>query len=223
MRHYIQTLSRPAVAGYLAGFVILGVLYVYAFGLERFSPETVRDYILALGWWGPLIYIAANAARPFFLFPAMVLAIAGGLAFGPLLGTVYLVIGTVLGAALIFAAARRLGRGWFERVRPAWLPLQELDERVARHGFKTILLLRLAPVLPWDAVSVLAGLSPVRFRPYIAATALGSVPGALAFSYCGDVLRQSLFEALALAAAIVAASLCLRAPLRRVRLLRRFI
>ena len=222
MRHYIQTLSRPAVAGYLAGFIILGVLYVYAFGLERFKPETIRDYILALGYWGPFLYILANAVRPFFLFPAMVLAVAGGLAFGPLAGTVYLVIGTALGAALVFAAARRLGRDWFRKSRPAWLPLEALDDRAVRHGFRTVLLLRLAPVLPWDAVSVLVGLSPVRFRPYLAATALGSVPGALAFSYCGDILRQSLFAALVIAAIVIAISLGLRVPLRKNRLFRHY-
>lgn len=220
MRYYLHTLSRPAVAGYLAGFVALGILYVYAFGFERFQPETIRDYILAMGYWGPGLYILANAVRPFFLFPAMVLAVAGGLAFGPLAGTVYLVLGTALGAALVFAAARLLGRDWFVRSRPAWLPLEKLDDRAARHGFRTVLLLRLAPVLPWDAVSVLAGLSPVRFRPYLAATLLGSVPGALAFSYCGDILRQSLFAALVIAAVVVAASLCLRVPLRKHRLFR---
>ncbi|HWQ62629.1 MAG TPA: TVP38/TMEM64 family protein [Negativicutes bacterium] len=222
MRHYIQTLSRPAVAGYLAGFIILGVLYVYAFGLERFTPETVRDTVLSMGYWSPLLYILANAVRPFFLFPAMVLAVAGGLAFGPLAGTVYLVIGTALGAALVFATARLLGRDRLRGARPAWLPIEELDDRAARHGFRTILLLRLAPVLPWDAVSVLAGLSRVSFRPYAAATVLGSIPGALAFSYCGDILRQSLFTALALAALIVAASLYLRGPLRRAGLFDQF-
>jgi uncharacterized membrane protein YdjX (TVP38/TMEM64 family) len=222
MRHYLQTLSRPAAAGYLAGFTLLGILYVYAFGLERFSPETIRDAILAAGYRGPLLYILANAVRPFFLFPAMVLAVAGGLAFGPLAGTLYLVAGTALGAALVFAAARLLGRDRFLRSRPAWLPLAAPDDRAARHGFRTILLLRLAPVLPWDAVSLLAGLSPVGFRPYFAATVLGSLPGALAFSYCGDLLRQSLFAALALAVLIAAAGLCLRVPLRRASLLRRF-
>jgi uncharacterized membrane protein YdjX (TVP38/TMEM64 family) len=210
MRHHLAAISRPAVAGYLAGFAALGVLYVYAFGFERFQPETIRDAILALGWWGPPLFILANAVRPFLLFPAMVLAVAGGLAFGPLAGTAYLVAGTALGAALVFAAARLLGRGLPGIRPPAWLPLAALDARCARHGFRTVLLLRLAPVLPWDAVSVLAGLSRVRFRPYLAATVLGSLPGALAFSYCGELLRQSLALALAAAAVITAAGLYLR-------------
>ncbi len=210
MRHYLAALSGPAVAGYLAGFAALGILYVYAFGFERFQPETVRDAILALGCWGPPLYILANAVRPFLFFPALVLAVAGGLAFGPLVGTVYLVLGTALGAALVFAAARLLGRGWFERARPAWLPLAGRDAHFAGRGFRTILLLRLAPILPWDAVSVLAGLSAVRFRPYLAATVLGSLPGALAFSYCGEILRHSLALALAVAAVAVAAVLYLR-------------
>jgi uncharacterized membrane protein YdjX (TVP38/TMEM64 family) len=215
MRHYTHTTYRPALYAYLAGFAALGILYVYGLDLERFRPEALRDLILSLGAFGPVLYILGNIVRPFLIFPAAVLAVAGGLAFGPLWGTVYLVLGTVLGAALCFGVARALGRERLRRSRPAWLPLAELDDRVAVHGFKTVLLLRLAPVLPWDAVSFLAGLSGVRFWPYLAATVLGSIPGAVAFSLFGDALFRSLPAAVAIAAATAAAFIGLRYLYRR--------
>lgn len=210
MRYYNQTAFKPAVAGYLIGFIILGILYVHEFGIERFRPETIRDAILPLGYWGPIMYILCNVFRPFFFFPAIILAIAGGLAFGPLWGAIYLIIGTVLGAALCFGAARLLGRDGFKRFWSKWTMLEELDNQAERQGFKTVLILRLAPVLPWDAVSFLAGLSKVRFRPYIWATVMGSVPGAIAFSYFGNVLFQSLAMAVVVAVIIVIMSIYLR-------------
>jgi uncharacterized membrane protein YdjX (TVP38/TMEM64 family) len=215
MRHYTHATYRPALYAYLAAFAALGILYVYGLDVERFRPEAIRDLILSLGPFGPALYILSNIIRPFLLFPAAVLAVAGGLAFGPLWGTLYLVIGTVLGAALCFGIARVLGRERLRRCRPAWLPLAELDDRVAVDGFKTVLILRLAPVLPWDAVSFLAGLSGVAFRPYLAATFLGSIPGALAFSLCGDALFRSLPVAVAAATAIAAALFGLRYLYRR--------
>ncbi|SMC82192.1 TVP38/TMEM64 family protein [Sporomusa malonica] len=210
MRYYNQTAFKPAAAGYFAGFIVLGILYVHEFGIERFKTETIRDTILSLGYWSPLLYILCNVFRPFFFFPAIILAVAGGLAFGPLWGAIYLIIGTALGAALCFGVARLLGRDKLKRFWSKWVLLDELDNQAARHGFRTVLIMRLAPVLPWDAVSFLAGLSKVRFWPYVSATVMGSVPGAIAFSYFGNVLFQSLSMAVVVAVIIVLMSIYLR-------------
>ncbi len=210
MRYYNQTALSPAAAGYFAGFIILGILYVHEIDIERFKPETIRDAILSLGHWGPILYILSNVFRPFFFFPAIILAVAGGLAFGPLWGAIYLIIGTTFGAALCFGVARLMGRDRLKRLWSKWAILEELDNQAARHGFRTVLILRLAPVLPWDAVSFLAGLSKVRFWPYILATVIGSVPGAIAFSYFGNVLLQSLLMAVVVAVLIVIMSIYLR-------------
>ena len=93
---------------------------------------------------------------------------------------------------MCFGVARMLGSERLKRSWPKWIPMEELDNQAARHGFRTVLLLRLTPVLPWDVVSFMAGLSTVRFWPYFSATIIGSVPGAIAFSYLGDTLSQSL-------------------------------
>lgn len=215
MRYYNQTALRPAIAGYVAGFIVLGIVYVYGFGIERFKPEAIRDTVLSWGYWGPVLYIVGNIVRPLFFFPAIVLAVAGGLAFGPLWGTLYLVIGTAFGAALCFGVARLLGPQRLRRYRPTWMPLEQLDNQAAQHGFRTILILRLTPVFPWDAVSFLAGLSRVRFWPYVAATVVGSVPGAVAFSYFGNAMFQSLSMTVVVAVIIVIVGLYLRVLYRR--------
>ncbi|SCM78701.1 SNARE associated protein [uncultured Sporomusa sp.] len=213
MRYYNQTVFKPAIAGCFAGFIVLGIIYLYGFGLERFKPEAIRNMMLSLGYWGPLLYIICNIVRPLFFFPAAVLAVGGGLAFGPVWGTIYLVIGTAGGAALCFGAARLLGRdrltAW-----PKWAVLEELDNQAASHGFRTVLLLRLAPVIPWDAVSFLAGLSKVSFRPYVLATLVGSVPGAIAFSCFGNILFKSMPLAVLVAVTIVIMSFSLQALCR---------
>lgn len=193
----------PAFGKYWAGVVLIGFfIYIYGFDNARFDPQTIRDLILSWGYWGPFGYIVLNALRPFLLFPALLVGVAGGLAFGPVWGTIYLMIGTAAGAALCFAVARLLGGGRLKHCCEQWLPLGHLDARLAAHGFKTVLLLRLAPVLPWDAVSFMAGLSRVRFWPYLLATVAGSVPGAIAFTCLGDSLSRSLASAAVFAAAL---------------------
>ena len=64
------------------------------------------------------------------------------------------------------------------------------DQRIAEHGFKAVLLLRLVPNLPFDVLNYALGFSKVRFGPYVLATALGMIPGSFAFVYLGYSLTD---------------------------------
>lgn len=208
MRYYSKSTVRPSMTGYFAGFIMIAAMYIYGFGAERLQTDSIRDMMLASGCWGPSLYILCNAIRPFFLFPAIVLGVAGGLAFGPFWGTVYLIIGTALGAALCFGAARLWGYNRIKHSWPKWLPLGDLGDHAAEHSFRTVLSLRLTPVLPWDVVSVMAGLSKVQFWPYIFATVIGSIPGAIAFNYLGDSLSHFLTLASVIVIGTVTIAIC---------------
>lgn len=203
-------MSRRTAAGSLAGIIIIGLIYVCQFELEWAKPEKIRDGILSVGFWGPLVYVLCNAFRPFFLFPAIILGVAGGLAFGPLWGTIYLIIGTVIGAVLCFGLARQLGRDRVKQFCPKWISLGSLEEQTECHGFRAVVIMRLLPLLPWDAVSFLAGFSRVSFGTYVAATIVGSVPGAIAFSYFGSALFRPQPIELLLVAIIVITSIGIR-------------
>lgn len=197
MRYYQQLLTkRPAVTSCFIAMSVAAFCYIYGYGLERFKPEAISDAIIALGYWGPMIYIILNGLRPLLFFPAIVLGVAGGLAYGPLLGSIYLVIGTLLGAVVCFALARCLGREKISRQLPKRLHFEKINAQLEVEGFKTLLLLRVVPVLPWDAISYLAGLTKIKFWPYFIATLLGSIPGAVAFCYLGNVLSRSMLTSL---------------------------
>ena len=53
------------------------------------------------------------------------------------------------------------------------------------HGAILIFVLRLIPLVSFDAISYAAGLSGIRFRAFLLATALGMMPGTFAFVYLG--------------------------------------
>ena len=50
-----------------------------------------------------------------------------------------------------------------------------MDE-LARHGFWASAVIRLVPTLPSIVINAAAGCTPMRFRDFIAGTAIGSVP-----------------------------------------------
>lgn len=75
----------------------------------QIKPITAREWILSFGVWAPIVYMAFYTIRPLLFIPASILSLAAGLAFGPLWGTVYTIIGATSGAVLSFIVARKLG------------------------------------------------------------------------------------------------------------------
>lgn len=54
-------------------------------------------------------------------------------------------------------------------------------------GWKIVGLLRLAPGAPYFVLNYLFGLTRVRYWDYVWATAIGSIPGVLFFTYLGSL------------------------------------
>jgi uncharacterized membrane protein YdjX (TVP38/TMEM64 family) len=141
--------------------------------LSRGRPQVLLGW---LGLLGPAAHVVVFAIGTTLLIPAPVFIAAGALLFGDLLGSLVNWLGELAGAALAFQVSRRLGRDLVER----WLParFRHLDARAERQGFWLILYLRLAWV-PYIPVNYAAGLTRMRFRDFMAATALGMIPATL--------------------------------------------
>ncbi|MGA9288427.1 MAG: TVP38/TMEM64 family protein, partial [Anaerobacillus sp.] len=71
--------------------IIAGVVLLISFSRTYldFRVEEIRDWILSFGILAPIVYMIIYTIRPLIFFPASVLSIAGGLAFGALFGTIY--------------------------------------------------------------------------------------------------------------------------------------
>jgi uncharacterized membrane protein YdjX (TVP38/TMEM64 family) len=150
------------------------------------NPSLVKVEVLRWGFWGPVVYILLFAVGPSLLVPGAVMTIAGGLAFGTLWGSVYSLVGADAGALIAFAAGRFLGRSFVQHVVGA--RFEKLLARIGRHGFQIIFYLRLVPLIPYNALNLLAGASPITFRDYFWASVIGMIPGTILFAFLGDAL-----------------------------------
>lgn len=117
---------------------------------------------------------------------AVVLTLAGGFLFGSGLGTVLVNVGATSGATLAFLAARYLMRDWVES--KFGKRLQPIQDGFARNAFGYLLTLRLIPLFPFFLVNLLSGLTRVSVGTYVAATAVGIVPGSFVYAYAGRQL-----------------------------------
>ncbi len=146
----------------------------------RAAVERVRDV-----WYGPLVFIAAYAAGCVFALPASVFIVVAGFIWGWLLGGTYALVGGFIGATASYVVGGFVGEGLllrFGRIGAA------VKKQVDHAGFKSLLLMRFVPGLPFAAVNYGAGVAGVRFGDFLLATILGLAPSNYLFAYCSDAL-----------------------------------
>jgi uncharacterized membrane protein YdjX (TVP38/TMEM64 family) len=168
------------------------------------NPALVKTEVVRWGVWGPLVYMLLYAVGPSFLVPGAVMTIAGGLAFGTGWGSVYSLIGADVGAVVAFGAGRFLGRSFVEGI--VGERFESMLHKIARNGFPIILYLRMVPVIPYNALNLLAGASPITFHDYFWASMIGMIPGTILFAFLGDALWHPLSPKFFLALLLIAFS-----------------
>jgi len=133
------------------------------------------------------IFIAAYVIVTGLSLPgAVILTLAGGFLFGPVLATLLVNIGATTGATLAFLTARYLLRDTVEQKFGKWLgPFQE---GFAKNAFNYLLTLRLIPLFPFFVVNLVSGLTRVNAWTYLTATAVGIIPGSFVYAYAGRQL-----------------------------------
>ena len=143
---------------------------------------TDANFTAAVGIFIVAYVVVAGLALP----GAVILTLAGGFLFGAGWATVLVNIGATAGATLAFVAARYLLRDTVEQKFGKWLgPFQE---GFAKNGFSYLLTLRLIPLFPFFVVNLVSGLTRVNVGTYVAATALGIIPGSFVYAYAGRQL-----------------------------------
>lgn len=172
------------IAGLFAVFYITG-------WHKGFSAEGARDFILRQGAWGPVIFILSYVLGSLTLFPTAVLSVASGMIWGPFWGTVLTIVAATLASIPPFLLTRFFSRAFVESViKGSWF--KSADCFLSRNGFVSIVLIRLIPFFSWDLVNVVSGMCGFRFRDYVLATFLGTIPATLTYNLIGASLGKPL-------------------------------
>jgi uncharacterized membrane protein YdjX (TVP38/TMEM64 family) len=158
------------------------------------SVEGIERIAEAGGAWAPIVSIGLMILHSFVPFPAELIAIANGMLFGPMWGTLVTWIGAMLGAALAFALARRYGRPLADRfvARKAWTGAEGLH---ACCDARTLLLARLVPVISFNLINYAAGLLSVGWWRFLWTTSLGILPITIASVTLGNQLTGPMWDA----------------------------
>ncbi|MEO6827488.1 MAG: TVP38/TMEM64 family protein [Microbacteriaceae bacterium] len=174
-------------SGTLWRLVALIVFVVAAALIAAFIPvpavDTLRSTVASAGAIGLIGFVLGYAAITLAPVPKAALSIVAGLVWGFWAGAIMVYIGALLGAGFAFLLGRWLGRETIERFTGT--RVARVDELLRRRGFLAVLGVRLVPVIPFTAINYIAGLTAVRRRDYALGTAVGIIPGDIAYVAIG--------------------------------------
>lgn len=151
-----------------------------------FSPERLKGLLNSAGMFGPLLYMCMmTVAVVISPIPSLPLDIAAGATFGPLLGTLYSVIGGLAGAVVSFLIARFLGRDMVLGFLGGHINFcSQCSDKLLS---KVVFISRLVPFISFDIVSYGAGLTKMSLRTFSAMTFFGMIPMTFVYNSFGAV------------------------------------
>lgn len=178
------TIVRVGILTALAGIIAVAAQY-----REVLDAETLSATLDSFGIWAPVVFIALFALATVAFLPGVVFALAGGVIFGPVLGSVYNLTGATIGAVLAFMAARYVASGWVrEKTGPR---IDRIIRGVEEEGWRFVAFTRLVPLFPFNLLNYAFGLTRIPLPHYTLATAVCMAPGALAYTYLGYAGREA--------------------------------
>lgn len=168
------------------------VAFVACAALFQENALFILDHIKGLGWLAPVFFLFLYCLATILFLPTMVLTLVGGALFGPLFGTLFNLIGATLGAISAFCISRYFAIDWLTSHNEP--KINKLIAGVERGGWQFAAFLRLVPIVPFNLVNYVLGMTRIQFWPYLITTLVFLTPAEIVYTYCGyasmDVLRQ---------------------------------
>ncbi len=181
------------------------------YGAELFSKdsaERVVDYLKANSSIAALLIICIQIVQVVICFlPGQPVQFAASYMFGVMRGFALSITGAVIGTVISFYLAKLLGNDAMnlffgkEKVRDY---KKKLD---SGRGLLLAFLIYLIPGIPKDLVSYVAGISDMRFRPFLLVATVGRIPGMLGSLMLGHFFGRQDYRAMIIIAVIVAVML----------------
>jgi len=155
----------------------------------RLDVSAIEAVIRDLGVLAPLMFIGAFALATVLFVPGSLFGLSGGILFGPLEGAAWNLAGGTIGATIAFGAARFIAADWI--ATRAGGRLKTVLAGVEAEGWRFVALTRLVPLVPFNVLNYVLGLTRISLWQYVVATVVCMAPGALAYAWLGHAGRAA--------------------------------
>ena len=168
----------------------LAMLLLAFWHRDFFSSDEIHEQVARWGFWGPLAFIAIYGVATVCFVPGSMLAMIGGALFGPWYGSLWNLLGAILGASSAFGIARLLTAGWADRFAGPWT--ERLLAGVDDQGWRFVAFVRLVPLFPYNVLNYGLGLTRLRASHYVLTSALCMIPAAVSYGWLGHASETAL-------------------------------
>lgn len=171
-------MKRPTISLALIRLIVLvGLLTAAAAGIAILGTEGVADLMesAADSQWRIAALSGLIVLGVVLMVPGTLGTITAGALLGFAVGFPVAYLSALVGSVLAFFISRAVGKEGMNQLLGD--RVTSIDEWLMKNDFLSILVLRLMPVVPFNALNYAAGLTGVRASRYIAASAIGIAPG----------------------------------------------
>ncbi len=138
-----------------------------------------------------LYMILAKIISGVTFVPGTPLTILSGALFGTFWGTIISIIGNLLGAVCAFFIARYIFRDFVQKkILGKYPSLDKFENRLFTKGLHTVIILRLLPIFPYNFLNFALAVTEVKFKDFFLGSAIGMIPGTIAFVHFGDSVKM---------------------------------
>jgi uncharacterized membrane protein YdjX (TVP38/TMEM64 family) len=176
----------------MAGISAIAIFFGDRFGIFA-DRQRLEDYINELGILGPLAIIGVSfldvliAPIPGGISPAV-----SGILYGKFFGTIYVLVGNIIGANVTFWIARR----WGERFFLLFVKKEKIDEfqDMVANRQKFIWTAFFIPILPYDVLNIAIGLSDIPWKKFFIRNTLGMAVSMTLLVIFGSTIAELIFR-----------------------------
>ena len=157
----------------------------------------IAEPVLAMADWaqsdplaGAFVYTACVVLATVLFIPGSGSMMIAGYLFGLGTGTLVSAVAITLGAQCAFLMGRLVARDWVAAKVSANPRLEAIEAGLREEAFLIVVLTRLSLVIPFNLLNYMYGITSVRARVHLFATAVGMLMPVAMYVYLGTLARD---------------------------------
>ncbi|HET8752939.1 MAG TPA: TVP38/TMEM64 family protein [Salinimicrobium sp.] len=204
----VPSVKKSKIPLYISLGIIVSLVLCYFFipqfkdffnsgwtALTSGEEQKTQDWVSQFGFWGPIVIVVAMILQMFLIvIPTPILMVVAILAYGPIKGSIILLIAIFLASSIGYFIGRYFGPVIVDKIIGKKTE-KKITSFIDDYGFWTVIVVRLSPFLSNDAISFVGGILKMGYWKFIGATMIGITPLVFFIAYLGgdyDRLKTGL-------------------------------
>ena len=171
--------------------IVVAIWPTLSIVFEPGGIETLIELITSQGPLGVLILLGMQLLQIIVAFiPGEVVQIAAGMMYGPLWGSVVILVGCVLSSMVVYELVHKLGAPFVRSMVGEKQLLKFRQFELSGKFGVTVFVLFLIPGFPKDVLTYIVPLSDMNLRTFLLLSTIGRTPGVIISTYAAAGLAD---------------------------------